>query len=132
MSTLFTRIIRGEIPCHKIYEDADYFAFLDIRPIAEGHTLLVPKVENDRLFDLPEHLLAGLLPAARPIARALEKVVSCQRVGLMVAGLEVPHTHLHLVPMRDIGDLNFANATASDPSTLAALAQKIRSAIEAG
>lgn len=130
MPTLFTKIIQGEIPCCKIFEDDHYFAFLDIRPIAPGHTLLIPKLEVDYIFDLPEDVLGGLLTAARPIARAIEKVVPCARIGLMVAGLEVPHTHLHLVPMQGIGDLNFANARPADPAELQQLAGDIRAAME--
>ncbi|MFT5121396.1 MAG: histidine triad (HIT) family protein [Kiritimatiellia bacterium] len=124
--TLFTRIINGEIPCHKLYEDEHYFSFLDIRPMKPGHALVIPKVENDYIFDLDDDILAGLLVVARPIARAIEQCVDCSRIGLMVAGLEVPHTHVHLVPISSVGDLNFAHATETPPEELVALAAKIR------
>ena len=125
MSTLFTKIIQGEIPCHKIYEDDQFFAFLDIRPMAPGHTLVIPKQETDRLFDCEDTILQNYLPFAKPIAKAIEAVVPCERVGLMVAGLEVPHAHLHLVPIRSIHDLNFANAKPADDTTLANMATQI-------
>jgi len=126
MPTLFTRIISGEIPCHKLHEDERYFSFLDIRPVAPGHALVIPKDETDRFFDLSPHLLEGILPFAQQVASALEKEVRCDRVGLMVAGLEVPHAHLHLVPINQIDDLNFANAQPADPDALAALAKRIQ------
>jgi len=124
--TLFTKIIKGEIPCHKLYEDEDYFSFLDIKPLKPGHALVIPKVEVDYIFDLEDELLSGLLTVARPIARAIEQCVDCERIGLMVAGLEVPHTHVHLVPISSVGDLNFAHATETPPGELADLAGKIR------
>ena len=123
MSSIFTKIINGEIPCHKIAENDQFFAFLDIRPIAPGHTLVIPKVEIDRFFDLDNDVLSHFLPFAKPIAEAIEKVVPCERVGLMVAGLEVPHAHLHLVPIRTIGDLSFANAQPADQDALSQMAQ---------
>jgi histidine triad (HIT) family protein len=125
MSTLFTKIIQGEIPCHKIYEDDQFFAFLDIRPMAPGHTLVIPKQETDRLFDCEDAILRNYLPFAKPIAKAIEAVIPCERVGFMVAGLEVPHAHLHLVPIRSIHDLNFANAKPADDTTLANMATQI-------
>jgi histidine triad (HIT) family protein len=126
MPSIFTRILNGEIPCAKLYEDEFFFAFLDIRPIRPGHTLLVPKPEVDYIFDLPDDLLNRMLTTAKPIAKAIETVVPCARIGLMVAGLEVPHCHLHLVPMDAIGDLNFANASPAEPAELRDLAEKIR------
>ena len=126
MSTIFTKIIQGEIPCAKLYEDDRFLAFLDIRPIRLGHALLIPKQEHNYIFDLPEDLLSDMLPIARPIAKAIEKHVACKRIGLMVAGLEVPHCHLHLVPIDDVGDLNFAKATPASPENLQALAAKVR------
>ena len=125
MASIFTNIIHGHIPCHKIAENDQFFAFLDIRPIAPGHTLVIPKVEIDRFFDLDNDLLSHFLPFAKPIATAIEGVVPCERVGLMVAGLEVPHAHLHLVPIHAIGDLSFANATPADQNELAMMAEKI-------
>lgn len=125
MSSIFTKIINGEIPCHKIAENDQFFAFLDIRPIAPGHTLVIPKIEIDRFFDLDNDVLSHFLPFAKPIAEAIEKVVPCERVGLMVAGLEVPHAHLHLVPIRTIGDLSFSNAQPADQDALSQMAQHI-------
>lgn len=105
--TLFSKIINGEIPSYKIAENDRFYAFLDIFPLREGHTLVVPKVEVDKFFDLPETYLAGMLVFARPIARAIEKAFDCNRCGLSVVGLEVPHAHLHLVPIDSSDDLNF-------------------------
>ena len=126
MASVFTKIIRGDIPSFKILEDESYFAFLDIRPINPGHTLVVPKAETDYLFDLEEKTLSGILLFARTIVPALEKTVPCRRIGLLVAGLEVPHAHLHLVPMIDEGDLTFDRAKPADPESLQTLAEKIR------
>lgn len=108
MPSVFTRIIQGELPSYKIAEDEKFIAFLDINPIAEGHTLVVPKVETDKIFDLEDTYLSEMLVFAKPIAQALEKVVECKRVGLSVAGLEIPHAHLHLIPITTIGDLSFS------------------------
>jgi histidine triad (HIT) family protein len=105
--TLFSRIIAGEIPSYKIAEDDRFFAFLDIFPLREGHTLVVPKIEVDRFFDVPDEYLGGILLFAKPIAKAIEKAFKCNRCGLSVVGLEVPHAHLHLVPIDTIDDLNF-------------------------
>lgn len=99
MATVFTKIIRGEIPCHKIAEDDAHIAFLDINPIAEGHTLIVPKQETDYLFDLPDDLLASSMLFAKKISRALDQTLSPLRTGIIVEGLEVPHAHIHLVPI---------------------------------
>jgi histidine triad (HIT) family protein len=109
MATLFTRIVRGEIPCFKIAEDERYLAFLDINPLAKGHTLVIPKREVDYIFDLEDDMLSGLHIFVKKIALAVEKTVDCKRIGIAVIGLEVPHAHVHLVPLNDIGDLNFAN-----------------------
>ncbi|MEL5848077.1 MAG: HIT family protein [Candidatus Igneacidithiobacillus chanchocoensis] len=129
MSTLFTKIIRGEIPAEKLLEDEHYLAFLDVRPIRPGHTLVIPKLEHDYIFTLDDTTLAGLLPFAKRLVPALEKVTGCLRVGVMVAGLEVPHTHVHLVPMTAISDLNFANARESSAEERAALGKQIRAAL---
>lgn len=107
MSGIFTRIIRGEIPSYKIAEDEHFFAFLDIAPMAKGHTLVVPKVEVDKAFDLPSELLSGWMVFAQPIAKAIEKSFPCDRCGVSVIGLEVPHAHMHLVPINSSDDLNF-------------------------
>lgn len=105
--TIFSKIIAGEIPSYKIAEDERFFAFLDIFPLREGHVLVVPKTETDKLFDLPDEYLRELLLFARPIARAIEKAFNCNRCGISVIGLEVPHAHLHLVPVNNSNDLNF-------------------------
>ncbi|KQM08850.1 MAG: HIT family hydrolase [Candidatus [Bacteroides] periocalifornicus] len=112
MPTLFTRIIQGEIPCHRVAESDLFLAFLDINPLRAGHTLVVPKVEQDYIFNLPPEYLQGMLPFAQRVARAIELVVTCKRIGLAVIGLEVPHAHLHLVPISQEGDLNFTNPRA--------------------
>jgi histidine triad (HIT) family protein len=105
--TLFSKIIRGDIPSYKIKEDDLFFAFLDIMPLREGHVLVVPKVEVDKFFDLQETYLAQLLVFAKPIAKAIEQAFPCNRCGLSVIGLEVPHAHLHLIPINSANDLNF-------------------------
>jgi histidine triad (HIT) family protein len=109
MATLFTRIVQGEIPCHKIAEDEHYFAFLDISPLATGHTLVIPKVEVDYIFRLEDETLAGLMLFAKKIAPAIQAAVPCARLGVSVIGLEVPHVHIHLIPMNKVADMNFAN-----------------------
>ena len=129
MSTLFTRIIHGEIPAQKVLEDDRYLAFLDIRPVRPGHTLVIPKIEHDYIFTLDDDILAGLLPFAKRVVPALEQVTRCKRVGVMVAGLEVPHAHVHLIPMNAIPDLNFANAKDTPAAELATIGDKIRAAL---
>ena len=109
MSSIFTKIIKGEIPCYKIAEDDRFFAFLDINPLAKGHTLVIPKQEVDYLFDLDDQLLADMNVFAKKIAIAQKKVISCKRVGVAVLGLEVPHAHIHLIPMNSEADVNFSN-----------------------
>lgn len=127
MPTLFTKIINGEIPCHKILENERFLAFLDIRPINPGHALVIPKKEIDYIFDADDDLLAGILVFAKKAARMIEEAVECKRIGIMVAGLEVPHAHIHLIPIHAIRDLNFANAKDANQEDLAQLAEKIRS-----
>jgi histidine triad (HIT) family protein len=105
--TIFSKIIAGEIPGYKIMENEKFYAFLDIAPLREGHVLVVPKIEVDKFFDVPDEYLAELLLFAKPIAHAIEKAFSCNRCGMAVIGLEVPHAHLHLVPLSGIDDLNF-------------------------
>ncbi len=107
MATIFSRIIQGEIPSYKIAEDRNYYAFLDINPLTKGHTLVVPKTEVDYLFDMDENMLAGMMVFARHIARAIGRAVPCKRVGVAVLGLEVPHAHIHLIPINELGDINF-------------------------
>ncbi len=131
MSTLFTKIVNGEIPCHKIAEDDTYFAFLDISPLAMGHTLVIPKAEVDYIFDLEDDVFSGLNLFAKRVAKAVEKSVECKRIGVAVIGLEVPHTHIHLVPMNAIGDLNFSNPKLSpSQEDLAEIAARIRKNFE--
>ena len=105
--TIFSKIIAGQIPSYKIAEDERFFAFLDIAPLREGHTLVVPKLETDKFFDLPADYLSAMLVFARPIAHAIERAFDCNRCGLSVVGLEVPHAHLHLIPIDSADDLNF-------------------------
>ena len=105
--TIFSKIIAGQIPCYKIAEDEKFFAFLDIEPLVKGHVLVVPKLEVDKLFDVPDDYLAGMLVFAKPIAHAIEKAFNCNRCGISVVGLEVPHAHIHLVPINTANDLNF-------------------------
>jgi histidine triad (HIT) family protein len=107
MSTIFTKIINGEIPCYKIAEDENYFAFLDINPLRAGHTLVVPKRETDYIFDLEDVYLAGMIVFSKKIARAIRSVIPCNRIGVAILGLEVPHAHIHLVPMDTMEDINF-------------------------
>ena len=109
MATIFSKIIAGEIPSYRIYEDENYYAFLDINPLAEGHTLVIPKVETDYIFDLEDDLLGGMMVFARKVALAIDQTMICKRVGVAVLGLEVPHAHIHLVPMDTMEDVNFKN-----------------------
>lgn len=109
MSSIFTRIINGEIPCYKIAEDSRHFAFLDINPLTKGHTLVIPKIEVDYIFDLDDKQLADLHLFAKKVAVAIQKSIPCVRVGVSVVGLEVPHAHIHLIPFSNMGEMNFAN-----------------------
>ncbi|HSK11818.1 MAG TPA: HIT family protein [Phnomibacter sp.] len=128
--TLFSKIIAGEIPCYKIAENDKFFAFLDIFPAAAGHTLVVPKVEVDRLFDLPDDHLDGYLTFCKPIANAIRKAFDADRVNIITIGFEVPHAHIHLVPMDGMGDADIlANKTAMDADELKAAQQKILDAM---
>src|SRR6478752_1569353 len=108
--TIFSKIIKGEIPSYKIAENEKFFAFLDIFPLREGHTLVIPKIETDNLFDLPDDYLSGMLVFARPIAKAIERSFRCNRCGISVIGIEVPHAHIHLIPINSANDLNFTQA----------------------
>ena len=127
MASLFTRIINGEIPCHKVLEDDQFLAFLDIRPINPGHTLVIPKKEIDYLFDMEDNLLKEMMIFAKKAARMIQGAVPCKKIGIMVAGLEVPHAHIHLVPIFEVMDLNFARAKAASNEELAKTAENIRS-----
>ena len=126
MPTIFTRIINGEIPCHKILEDEKYLAFLDVRPIAVGHALAIPKKETNYFFDLDDQAMSELMAFAKKAAKMIQKQVPCIKVGVMIAGLEVPHVHVHLVPIQKVTDLNFANSKPADQEELSKLAAKIR------
>ncbi|MEG2069855.1 MAG: HIT family protein [Bacteroidales bacterium] len=107
MDTIFTKIIKGEIPCHKIAENDHFIAFLDIAPLVKGHTLVVPKIQNDYIFDLDDTTIGELMIFAKKVAQAVEKAVPCKRIGVAVIGLDVPHTHVHLVPINHVSDLDF-------------------------
>lgn len=133
MASIFTRIVRGEIPAHKVAETEDFLAFLDINPLAEGHTLAIPKEEIDYIFDIEDDQLAALMAFAKRVARAIEAVVPCERIGVSVIGLEVPHAHVHLIPINSIGDMNFSNPKlAPSQEELATLAAAIRERFERG
>lgn len=108
--TIFSKIIAGEIPCYKIAEDEKFMAFLDVFPLVKGHVLVVPKIEVDKFFDLPDRYLGAMLLFAKPIAHAIEKTMNCKRCGISVVGLEVPHAHLHLLPINTANDLNFTQS----------------------
>jgi len=126
--TIFSRIIAGEIPCYKVAEDENFFAFLDINPMSKGHTLVVPrKTENDYLFNLDDETYNGLTLFACKVAKAIEKSVDCKRIGVAVMGLEVPHTHIHLIPINKEGDMNIGNPKLKlAPEEMAEIAEKIR------
>ena len=127
MASIFSKIIAGDIPCHKVAENDTCFAFMDIMPLAMGHVLVVPKVEVDRYFDLDEKTLSELTVFAKKIAKAIESVVPCNRVGVAVIGLEVPHAHVHLIPLNSLKDINFERHKLKVSSeALAEIASKIR------
>jgi histidine triad (HIT) family protein len=107
MASIFTKIVNGEVPCYKIAENEQFIAFLDVFPVVKGHVLVVPKKETDYIFDVSDEELSNILTFAKPIAKAIEKVVPCKRIGISVIGLEVPHAHVHLVPMNSLGDMDF-------------------------
>ena len=130
-NSIFTRIINGEIPCYRIAENAEFIAFLDVRPIARGHTLVVPKIEIDYIFDQSDAILAGILPFAKRVAKAIEAVVSCNRCFVVTVGLEVPHAHIHLIPANTISDLDFKNSFQTNSIELAKLAAAIAAKIKA-
>lgn len=126
MASIFTKIIQGEIPCFKVAENDQFLAFLDIRPVAFGHTLVIPKQEIDYYFDLDDDLLAAMNVFAKKVAHVLREEVPCLRIGVMVAGLEVPHAHVHLIPMKAISDLSFSNPRPEIPvDDMKALAAKL-------
>lgn len=129
MPSIFTKIINGEIPCYKLAENDRFIAFLDIRPQAKGHALVVPKQEVDYIFDQPDEVLSEMLLFARPVAKAIEAVVPCKRIGLAVVGLEVPHTHLHLIPINQVSDLSFKAPVDISSEELDRLAAQIRESL---
>ncbi|ASV30489.1 HIT family protein [Maribacter cobaltidurans] len=127
MATIFTKIINGEIPCYKIAEDENYLAFLDINPNAKGHTLCIPKVEVDKILDLDEKTYMGLMAFSRKVGKAVEKAVDCKRVGLTVIGLEVPHVHVHLIPLNSMQDATFQNKVKLSEEEFKKVAEAIAS-----
>jgi histidine triad (HIT) family protein len=131
MPSIFSRIVAGEIPCHRVAESDRFLAFLDIMPLAEGHTLVIPKVEVDRIWDLEPQLLGELHVFSQKVALALEDAIPCQRVGQAAIGLEVPHAHVHLIPLNRVADINFERPKLNvSQEELAATAEKIRSAYD--
>lgn len=127
MASIFTRIIQGEIPCYKIAEDDNYLAFLDIQPLARGHVLVVPKLEVDYIFDCDDELLAGLILFAKKVAKMMEGKFECKRIGVSVIGLEVPHTHIHLIPINGVVDMDFSKSKLTlEQHELESIAELIR------
>ena len=125
MASIFTKILNGEIPCYKIAEDENYLAFLDVNPNAKGHTLCIPKQEINKIFDMEEAHYLGLMKFSRKVAKAIEKSVDCKRIGMAVVGLEVPHVHVHLIPLNDMDDMRFQRKTSLSPEEFQKLAQQI-------
>ncbi len=131
MATIFTKIAKGEIPSHKVAENENYYAFLDIAPLAKGHVLVIPKnVEDDYIFNLEDEVYMGLCAFAKEVAVAIRAAIPCKRVGVAVLGMEVPHTHIHLVPMNSEGDMNFKNKLELSHEELAEIAKAIRTEYE--
>jgi histidine triad (HIT) family protein len=131
MASIFTRIIQGEIPCYKIAETDQFLAFLDINPLTKGHTLVIPKVEIDYLFDLEDNLLAEMNVFAKKVARAIDRVMDCKRVGVAVLGLEVPHAHIHLIPINNLYDIEFSKPKLKlSGEEFEEIASSIRSSLE--
>ena len=126
MSSIFTKIVNGEIPCYKIAEDDNFLAFLDVNPNAKGHTLCVPKQEIDKIFDIEGDLYIGLMQFSKKIAVALEKTVPCKRIGMAVIGLEVPHAHVHLIPLNEMGEMTFKNKVTLTKEEFEVLAKSIQ------
>ena len=129
MATIFTKIINGDIPSYKVAEDENFYAFLDINPNAKGHTLCIPKKEIDKIFDLDEETYIGLMSFSRKVAKALEKVIDCKRVGIAVVGLEVPHTHVHLIPLNAMSEMTFQQKVKLSDEEFKEIAEKVSAAI---
>lgn len=129
MASIFTKIINGEIPCYKIAEDDNFLAFLDVNPNAKGHTLCIPKQEINKIFDMDEDLYLGLMQFSRKVAKGLEKSIDCKRVGVAVVGLEVPHVHVHLIPLQDMDDMRFQRKVSLEKEEFEAIAKSIASNI---
>jgi len=127
MSSIFTKIVNGEIHCYKIAEDENYLAFLDVNPNATGHTLCIPKQEINKIFDMEEDLYLGLMKFSRKVAKALEKTVECKRIGVAVVGLEVPHVHVHLIPLHDMDDMRFQRKVSLTKEEFEELTKAIQS-----
>lgn len=127
MSSIFTKIVNGEIPCYKIAEDANFLAFLDVNPNAKGHTLCIPKQEIDQLFEIDDELYIGLMQFSKKIATALQKTVPCKRIGMAAIGLEVPHAHIHLITLNEMDEMRFQNKVTMSKDQFEALAKEIQS-----
>ena len=127
MASIFIKIVNGEIPCYKITEDENFLAFLDVNPNAKGHTLCIPKKEIDKIFEIEDDLYVGLMQFSKKVAIALEKAVSCKRVGMAVIGLEVPHAHVHLIPLNEMDEMRFQNKVKLEKEEFEALAKSIQS-----
>ena len=127
MSTIFTKIVKGEIPCYKVAEDERFLAFLDVNPNAKGHTLCIPKKETDKIFDIEDSEYAALLLFSKKVAVSLEKTIPCKRIGMAVIGLEVPHAHVHLIPLNEMDEMRFHNKVKMTPAEFESLAKSIQS-----
>jgi histidine triad (HIT) family protein len=130
MSSIFTKIIKGEIPCYKIAEDDNFLAFLDVNPNAKGHTLCIPKLEIDKIFDIEDDLYIGLMQFSKKIAIALEKAVPCKRIGMAVIGLEVPHAHVHLIPLNEMDEMRFQNKVSLSKEEFEELTIRIKANLQ--